>query len=394
MTTISNLITHAHNLKLIPATDEFFNKPVPTSYTGNRYTSFDIESGDILKKFIAPLRVNEEVIIIHDTDMHGTVAGLILTRYLRNNCELAVTIHDAPIGHGGSIHGKVIEELKKHDSCKNVVILDHAFNGDIYNEIIKNGKQLLWIDHHPVQKPFENMEVDTVQFMHVIDPTYSTAELVSRSCESHHYLVDDTKPLSNIEKMVAYYTHFHDTWQYTKGSGIDHESYCQRVRGLVSWFYNEPRKAEILNEIMEMDFSKSLSAIYALIDAGESFSKFQSVISKNVSVNNVGFLKWKLDDVEYRIGYIFHSNDRSNVAKDILLEHHDKVDVALVIYRNTEEDLIYFSMRGTDFSPPINELAAHLGGGGHRNAAGFTVKPTEMGQYLQDRIFEKKKEST
>lgn len=392
--TVANQVAHALNLKFLSAPSLSSGKAIPRSYNGLPYTSFDIESGELLKKFIASLAHGAQIVVIHDTDMDGTMAGLLLSRYLLNNCKADIIVHDAPVGHGGSFHEKAIGEIKKHSECEGVIVLDHSFHGEVYQETVGSGKKLLWVDHHPVPKSYQDMSVDTEQFMPVIDSTYSTAELVSRMCTSHCFLVDDVKPLSNVEQMLAYYTHFHDTWQYSKGVGIDHESYCNRVRGLVSWFYGEPMNREILGDVMDMEYTEGLRAVYALIDAGESFSKFQDIISKNVSFHNVGFLKWKLDDVEYRIGYVFHSSDRSNIAKEILRGHKEKVNVALVIYRNTEDELIYFSLRGDEQSPPVNDLAVHLGGGGHRNAAGFTVKPGEIGKYLQDCFFEKKKEST
>lgn len=392
-TTVANQVAHALNLKFLSAPSSSTDKAIPSSYNGFSYTSFDIESGELLKKFLEALTPGSQVIVIHDTDMDGTMAGLLLSRYLLNNCKAAVIVHDAPVAHGGSFHEKAIEEIKNRDECEGVIVLDHAFNGEVYQEAISKGKKLLWVDHHPVPEHYQDTVIDPEQFMPVIDSTYSTAELVSRMCMSHSFLVDGVEPLSNVEQMLAYYTHFHDSWQYPKGEGFEHESYCKRVRGLVSWFYSEPMKREILDDIMNMGYTEGLHAVYALIDAGESFAKFQSIISKNVSLYNVGFLKWKLDDVEYRIGYTFHSSDRSNVAKEILQVHKDKINAALVIYRHIEDDLVYFSLRGSDQLPPVNAIASHLGGGGHRNAAGFTVKPSEIGQYLQDCFFENKKES-
>lgn len=385
---ISRLLQHHELLREIPVADSK-NGDIGSglsNYLGHRYTSHDSRAGESLLDLVKAYQEDSHILVIHDADQDGVVSALILEEYL-GSAGASAHLELKEIGCGSSFLHNATEAVKAYGDGYAVFVLDHAFRGELYALLKERFDHVVWVDHHIIQEADDvDIRLDNDSFF--ITPTFSTAELTWRMTSVARSAVSDPKELYVIDR-IAYLTHFHDTWQYRKGSGVLHDQLTKDARELACWFDVEYRHTEILRNLFALakDSSESVGFMVTVCRLGESVMKSREFIQKNICRESVFFMTWKYRDHEYKIAYAFHSDGRSQLAAAILDEFKDTANTAIVAFLSNRDGKVRFAVRGTDGGPPVNVICERFGGGGHRNAAGFTVAPADLGRFLQDQTF-------
>lgn len=218
---------------------------------------------------------------------------------------------------------------------KEIYTVDFVYSVEITNELIKNNKRLTAIDHHKTGEESIRITKD-----YVFDNDHSGSVL------SWHYFHPDKplpKILSHIEDM--------DLWKFNV-------PFTKEIIALLdSLGYDFEDWDKIIKEAENPEIFKNL------VLKGEVILKYQRTLMESILNNNT-------EEVEFE-GYhalavnspVFNSQIGSELAK--------KAQVGIVWKQN--EKGIKFSLRSRD-EIDVSEMAARFNdGGGHKNAAGFTL---------------------
>lgn len=354
--------------------------------TGRPFSYLELAQGEALTQLFTTDEDDRafNVLVIHDTDLDGTVASLLLERYLLAlNC---VTVNKLPRTSGKPFRDITTEDVK--GAFDVVFVLDHAFNADVYKLLQKTYAKLVWVDHHPVVGGSE-IDVNTEAELFYIDQSYSTAMLVY-SMTTCSELVEYSEAVQFSLNTLAYLTHFYDTWQFLKEienvSETKHQFLANDARGLSTWFYTYPDSVDQLKKFFQStnDESLLLGQLFDFVNQGVVVDKIRKMTRTTIMSKYVNKVNWTLDDKTYRVSYVFHSDDMSNLGHDILTEGQGEVDAVAVIFVVGGKGIARFSLRGLEEGPAVNLICQRLGGGGHRNAAGFEIPVAELSNYLKD----------
>jgi len=358
-----------------------------SNYLGAKYTSHDCCAGEALLELTKNYVAGARILIIHDSDQDGVVAALILEDYLKVS-GISEDVSLVEIGSGSAFFKNAEETVSSYDDDYAVFILDHSFNAELYGILKNKFSHVVWVDHHLIQEK-DDVEIRIDNDTIFITDVYSTAELTWRMVATARSASCRPKELYVTER-IAYLTHFHDTWQYKNGDGVLHKQLSKEAKDLSCWFDVEVRHTEILRQLFSFagNATESIGFLTKLLQMGEAVTKSRELIQANIVKESVFFMTWKYKEHEYKIAYAFHSDGRSQLASVILDHFKEKINTAIVVFLSTRDGRARLTVRGTDDGPPVNVICELFNGGGHRNAAGFTVQPSDLGRYLQDQTFE------
>lgn len=354
--------------------------------SGAPFSSLEVAQGEalaaILKKPESSRRLN--VLVIHDMDLDGTVSFVTLEHFL--TALGYVDIVSLARTSGSPFRAITPEDVAGQYDI--VFVLDQAFNQEVFKLLQKTYAKLVWIDHHPVVDS-DDVEVNPDAELFYIDQSYSTANLVYRMTTASE-MVTYSDAFQHTLNSLCYLTHFHDTWQYTNNdealSESRHHFLSRDAKGLSTWFYTETNPQAVLRALLGNETAENmkLGALYDCINHGIQVGEVRKTIRQRV-FKYVNKVNWDLDGQVYNVAYMFHSDDMSDLGHD-LLNQEDELDAVMVVFGVADKHVMRFSVRGREDRPAINLLCQRLGGGGHRNAAGFEVPVADVAKYLQDLV--------
>lgn len=391
---ISTLLAHHELLRGVPfqprsaslKIEEDSNRPNGYSFQG--FTSHELTVAEKLEELeLVLLESKEPVLVIHDIDLDGTVAGVQVMRWL-DQSKSPDQRTDVGILHGYGFQGKALEAIEQKDWSA-VFILDHSFNEAVYAACQRKTKNVVWVDHHPVPESCKDVEVDTETSIFFITPTFSTAELVWRAVSILYDRRYGNGPCNfYCQETLATTTGHYDTWAWARNKDSKTAQDNHAV-WLNDWFSLEPKAKEILYTMLQLQDTDSSTAFYSyykLLDCGESIDKVRQMINRTVAEEFVGRCTWTFKGEKLRLAYVMHSDSRSMLSDEILSTMSD-VDVACVVFYSVRDGRMRFSLRSRPGGPSLSALCEYLGGAGHATAAGFSTTMENTGFYLQDREF-------
>jgi oligoribonuclease NrnB/cAMP/cGMP phosphodiesterase (DHH superfamily) len=390
---IKSLLAHHELLRNVPMSGPEVERHGSSGTEGHpfkSYTSHELSVAERMDELEKKLQstVLSKVLVIHDIDLDGTVAGVQMMRWLDQSV-ISTDRTDVGILHG---HGFEAEAKRYIESRQwtAVIILDHIFNSNTYKLCQDHTDYTVWFDHHPVPEKDQETEVETDNSIFFITPTYSTAELVWRAI-SILYNRQSATTLSRYycQERLAYTTHHYDTWSWRKNDGKPNAQDLDAVR-LNDWFSLEKKSKDILYAMLcsqdSVDGYTAFACYYKLLDCGDAISKVREMIHKTVNDEFTGKCWWSFEGEEHKVAYVMHSDSRSMLSDAILSQMPD-VDIVCVVFYSVRDKLMRLSLRSRENGPSLSRLCEFLGGGGHAHAAGFSVQPSDLGLYLQSRVF-------
>lgn len=203
----------------------------------------------------------------------------------------------------------------------------------------ENGKCLINFDHHASNDLFGNLNlVDTT--------SSSTSEIVYRFCEQANISIDKDMATCLLTGLIT------DTGNFTNGATT-----TESLRIASELLSKGAKLDEITRHVMQ---NKNVAALQV----------WGSVLSRLEINHELG--------IAYTI--ILRSDLLSrNLSDDAIdgitnfLNSLDQVSVVMVL-REVDDGMIKGSFRTTKDDIDVNKLAGYLGGGGHKKAAGFSVR--------------------
>lgn len=233
-----------------------------------------------------------------------------------------------------------------------VVIVDFSYRPEIMLEISKVAKSLTWIDHH---KTAIELMLD-FNFDEKVECTYNAHINTFRSGAwlTWEYYFGDVlvDKQVNMPQLIAHIDD-RDRWVFK----------LPYTREIQANLFSYPYDFEVWDRLMAM--KRVELANFAL--GGETIERkhFKDIGELLViTESRMNFLGWVLPCAN--MSYI-HASDAGNImAKRVPLQ------AAATYYINDKEEYV-FSLRSVGTITDVSAIAKQYGGGGHKNAAGFTV---------------------
>lgn len=225
-----------------------------------------------------------------------------------------------------------------------VYVIDFTFDKEKMKWLAEHNKRLIWIDHHAskikdIDEPYEGIR-DVHKAACVLTWEYFFAE-------------------ENIPLVIQHIAD-EDIWTFTLK---DTEAFNLYLKS-------------ILEEGKEVNIIKDIIATYAATDYENAYEKGRlliryrtSLIAKQLTQGvNMKFLSHK--------AMVFFSNVNTSHLGHAALKEHKDIDIAVCIALVPDKDgkpLYRYSLRSRSQGVVVSELARLHGGGGHPQAAGFTI---------------------
>jgi len=248
------------------------------------------------------------------------------------------------------------------ETCKdnNVYILDFSFPKDLIEQVAEISKKMVLLDHHKTAKANLQELIDSKRFSDKTNKNYIRFDM---------------------DHCGAYLTHqyFHEGQNY--GRSILVPRIIEYVQDRDLWKWELPESKEVNAAISSFEYDYEVwndlmrIRIADLVTQGTSILRFQKqmVIRALAHVHVI-----KVDDSNGNAS-TFDAINSSILQSDIahaFLESQEHSDIVAVYYITKElsGNLVRVSLRSklTD----VSDIAKKFGGGGHKHAAGFSVKPT------------------
>lgn len=249
---------------------------------------------------------------------------------------------------------------------KNIIIIDLNLDKNILLEILKESKNVLYIDHHQNK----NCEIKHPKLKCIYDDTKCASLLLWENFikKGRKKIPDVIKYIDDGDRMANLYE---ETTYFNSGLEVH---YNFEEFGITPEGFN--KKADLWLPLL-----KDNKKVKSLIKAGKHYYLYKHVVTKK-SLNNFETLelntpfkkKWKL--IVTNIGGFCSKLVASQ------LQQFDSADCCIVWYYSVGDKGIRCIIRSK--RNDITWLARRYGGGGHRNAGSFIYKSTNIYDWLRE----------
>lgn len=225
---------------------------------------------------------------------------------------------------------------------KNVLICDYSYRKPQLLELLGKVKKLLILDHH---KSAQKELADLPEHYRVFDMHHSGAWLTWK-----FFFPDQPVP------RLIEYIQDRDLWT----------NQLPHIQEFAAWFWLQPFEFKVYDEYLDATKLERM-----ITTRGASFIELNNYYIKQ-ALESMAIRFTKLNGKFYLVGYINSSVLKSDLGNRIVTEF-PHLDFAAVYTIDDQAGTTRFSLRSTDNQADVSEIATHLSGGGHRNAAGVVV---------------------
>ena len=289
------------------------------------------------------------LIIYHDNCADGFGAAWAAWFKFRDTAEYLpmnynnkrVELHDGHLNFPASLAGR------------DVFILDFSFKPDVMDAMLKVANYVTWIDHH--KTAFEDYNFDPtmrheatdpeLNWTYVLDPNHSGCVLAWR-----HFNPGLVMPIG------LDYIEDRDLWKWR----------MPKTRDFATGLRSEPFSFERFNRVMWLpDIA---------IDVGQSMNKLFDQQLADVTKRPMPVDLYDVDDVMHGGLCVNCTPNFSSEAGNILAKKSETFGMTWVL---SDDGHVNVSLRSIgEFD--VSKIARNYGGGGHRNASGFSVPFEKM----------------
>lgn len=312
--------------------------------------------------------------IFHHNDLDGRAAGGLWYEYFdryRDDVEMYFM-------HEVDYTMKLDTEIHKGDV---VVFVDYSFssmnNIEYFKKLISNGYEIYWVDHHKTSQDLLNEFCKSgMQFnrCHV----YINMDFCAAALSYNYIMTDilDKHPDTYETPAVIKYVDSYDCWKFDMpNTKAFHYGMLGRAYTAKGFFRNVIFSCDKSFNIFEYGAREQLreyESMGAIIAYGKNIEKYDEVSSMKWR-DACGFPVMIIDNANTGcyIGYAMNIRGNSFVFGDKI----KKYDFVMPFFYKNNNVWKYslFSENGTDceYLAKMFGKAYKLGGGGHKNAAGF-----------------------
>jgi len=277
-----------------------------------------------------------DIVLFHYPCQDGLSSGWIVDKFHKENNS---KIELYPIQHG-----KIIDLEKLNN--KKIIFCDYAPSVEVIEEIEKIAIKITILDHHITsQKALENK-------------TFAIFDMNKSGCRlTWDYFYNKECPL--FIRMIE----DRDIWKWIIPKSREFTAGLTTVCSSVE-MYDFDELFKIFNEIIENPFKFDF-----YIELGDIINKSILIKCKYIALDSLK----KINKYQnYNVCIVNCSYELSSDLGNIL-STSDLVDFAVLWrYNNTKEEY-YVSLRSKD-KVDVSLIAKEFGGGGHKNASGFSTK--------------------
>ena len=264
-----------------------------------------------------------DIVIYHARCMDGFACAMIINKIATSNPEYK------PFTYGST---------PPNVTGKNVLICDFSFPANITNAMILKAKSLLIIDHHETSA----VNLIGIDSSHkIFDTNHCGCYLTWKACYP-----DIPVPL--FIKLIE----DHDLWTFKLPGSREFSSMLQ-----ITPFTFENYSNFLAGEL----------PINKYIDKGKIILQ---AINYDIENMPTEFKVCQIGGFYYGIAYAISSQHQSEIG-NYLTKKYPNCDFAAVIYYSNGNSR--FSLRSDDKKMDVRIISEMFGGGGHRNASGFTL---------------------
>lgn len=279
-------------------------------------------------------------VIYHNADLDGLCSAAIIKKVLD------------PIGANYKFIGMDYNyPLPNLEKFQTIIIVDFSFKENIMRKL-NNTKRLIWIDHH--KQIINDLKNDNITGLQ--RTTHSACEL------TWEYFFTEAKP--KLVELLGIY----DTFRHM---GTDNEIDIRNFQ------YGARIKYKNIEDILPHLDNFDSGIENNIREAGEKILEYLKFSTEKI-LKEATVTKLTVGDKVYKCGVI---NVQSINPIDIGLDFHSKgYDILINIYKMGNKWKV--SMYTQDKNIDLSEIAKMNGGGGHRGAAGYYIKNSEIEKYF------------
>jgi len=300
-----------------------------------------------------------DIVITHKNCPDGTGSALVALKYCKETGQLPPQVIPSQYG-----------DTYPNIQGKHVLMCDFSFNEKIIKDMFLEAESLVILDHHVTAKEaLTNLPLDIIKNENplndiIFDMNKSGAML------TWNFLYPDIEA-----PRIISYIQDRDLWWFKEESSKEFSA------GFILHAQEDILRTDSLTHLFTDDFVKRT------IVEGTSILKYQNSIISQASK--------RVDEVP-RVtinGYVGTSTNSTHLISELGNMYANREDFSLQ-YFFTDNDIV-FSLRSIgDFD--VSKLAAMYDGGGHKNAAGFSMSLSEFDyeSFFLHGIIKKKNEWT
>jgi oligoribonuclease NrnB/cAMP/cGMP phosphodiesterase (DHH superfamily) len=282
-------------------------------------------------------------IIYHQEDMDGRMSGLLVAH------AMAYHEHDFDMLGKTNANKKInLDKLMKYDQ---VAVTDYSLEPQVMSRLHDAGK-LVWFDHHN-----SSME-DAIRFGYANCPGLRSLQLSATGLVFMHYdegLSGLGPDLKELVSLVDTYDLWKNTEQrFTRATQLNYFVMSLDLDELERW----------------LDWPENHHSLLEAIDQAVTIGKF--VTKSKMSYHEVAKAHGGSIDGIPVVAY----NYINSLSADMVPS-----DAICLMYIIQDKDTVKVSLRSKGIID-VSAIAAKFGGGGHRNAAGFTCDIATLQTFL------------
>ena len=286
-----------------------------------------------------------KVYCYYHNDMDGKCSGAIVKQHLKE--AVMIKVDNPDISHPD------FSQVELGD-CVYLVDLSVGFDG--FMDLLERTQHVIWIDHHSSSiKTLESLrnvyELESFpKFKHFLNTEDGAA------CVLVWQWFDGYKayPVS------VHLTSLYDTWKYVLGDRVMLFNLGCTALGL------EPDDP-FWRTLLEVESKEADDLIHEIINKGRDILRYQE--SRSEELRNYKHFAELVD-----IDFVAINTDASNIfLRKSGAKYVDPEACRLLLYHKCGDKWVYHIYGDEENQVDLATLARSYGGGGHRNAAGFTL---------------------
>lgn len=303
-------------------------------------------------------------LVIHDKDPDGYCSAALF----RYGAELLKTpnVVYVPIAHGKAFQNYVPPDT----SYEAIVVLDHAVPEDKKQALQSLTDALIVFDHHTESSEgYLFNDPPGKLYLGIVNKDYSTTALVYAWLTQLWAEGNLIQPQGGqaIALMVDHY----DKWRF----GTDLE-YDEKVHAFIGLVFLKGLDAIPWDRLAETT-SPTPTLLVDLITEGRELKVVQDLQIENICKRYTTFGACLFNEQPRTFAVVFHADLFDRIASR-LMDLNPTIDFVVIVALRKTNTPVKLYLRSRDDRMDVQELAAFLGGGGHRNSSGVELSFTQL----------------